>query len=346
MSTHKFGNIEEKKFDPKDKGDLQEYLVKHKILGKNDKILFSTLNENIYNTNFTNSFLGTIKLAYDQHVPLKLNPDKIWFSILSSLGIYINANSEEMRKLFVNHDGKKELVIDMIGSFQTMTEDTYKEFIELVTNLLDESINDKLKDWIIPSFSTTKDIDVFNSKIAFMNTMKSYFTYICNFKCGLSSITLDGTLKDYQDLVDKVKKLCEFKKDVLSEWTSTLLYVLEEFVNFKKGNINENFWQTICTYKSGGSGPAKHGGWFTVFSPFDKKGNYLLNSLKEIKKDNIFTMISESSFVGSEVCVPMLVKNDDGTVYDVTLYAGIAFTKYENKCLEPVSDMAIIHNIK
>ena len=58
-----------------------------------------------------NGFVDSVVLAYNRHHHLVIRPEDIWFSILSQLNLYINANSEELRHMFVAHEGKKELVL-------------------------------------------------------------------------------------------------------------------------------------------------------------------------------------------------------------------------------------------
>ena len=42
-------------------------------------------------------------------------PDDVWVAILAQLSIYVNAHAEELRHLFVAHDGQKALSIE-VGS--------------------------------------------------------------------------------------------------------------------------------------------------------------------------------------------------------------------------------------
>jgi hypothetical protein len=225
-----------------------------------------------------------------------------------------------------------------------MTQEIYEKFIDLVTNKIDVIIKKELKDWICPDFSTTTKMDILNSQVVFMNTMKSFFTYYCKFKCGLSEVIMEGTEEDWSKLIEKIKKLKDFDDENLNEWSDTLVYVLEEFVNFKKGKVNEDFWQRICSYKHGGSDTPSHGGWFTVFNAFDSDGKYLLEPLKTIKENGKFALIKESKFSKCEVLVPIIVVNPDGEEFNVTLFSGIPYSQYDedNKCIQPVSEFAII----
>lgn len=62
-----------------------------------------------------NGFVDSAVFAYNYHHHLIIRPEDIWFSILSQLNFYINANAEELRHMFVAHEGKKELLLKVGG---------------------------------------------------------------------------------------------------------------------------------------------------------------------------------------------------------------------------------------
>ena len=45
--------------------------------------------------------------AYINHYPIRIKPDDIWLLIIQAFSNHVNANSEELRKYFVDFDGKK-----------------------------------------------------------------------------------------------------------------------------------------------------------------------------------------------------------------------------------------------
>jgi hypothetical protein len=49
-------------------------------------------------------------LAYALHGDLVVSPDDIWLAIAMSFGEYVNKNAEDLRKKFVDHEGKKEII--------------------------------------------------------------------------------------------------------------------------------------------------------------------------------------------------------------------------------------------
>jgi hypothetical protein len=51
--------------------------------------------------------------AYSGHYHLILRADDVWLAILTRLSLYINANAETLRNVFVSHEGKKEGFVNM-----------------------------------------------------------------------------------------------------------------------------------------------------------------------------------------------------------------------------------------
>ena len=50
--------------------------------------------------------------AHTNHYPLRITPDDIWLLIVQAFSNHVNANYQELRKYFVDFNGKKELIID------------------------------------------------------------------------------------------------------------------------------------------------------------------------------------------------------------------------------------------
>jgi hypothetical protein len=53
--------------------------------------------------------------AYNSHEDIVLSPDDIWLMICIYFSQYINENAEQLRTLFVDHNGRKRLTIEQIG---------------------------------------------------------------------------------------------------------------------------------------------------------------------------------------------------------------------------------------
>lgn len=84
---------------------------------KDDHIIQSSFEEDINEDSpalsARNGFVNGAVLAYNHHHHLIIRPEDIWFSILGQLNLYINANAEELRHMFVAHEGKKKLDLEV-----------------------------------------------------------------------------------------------------------------------------------------------------------------------------------------------------------------------------------------
>ena len=67
-------------------------------------------NEKMYRFG-AHGFLEMLSYAYDNHLPVCIYPGDIKIIIEQAFSKYVNDNSESMRELFVNHEGKKELFV-------------------------------------------------------------------------------------------------------------------------------------------------------------------------------------------------------------------------------------------
>jgi len=135
------------------------------------------------------------------------------------------------------------------------------EFGNLAKRMVNEQIAKNIKDpsiadWLIPKFSTTTENDHIVASVTMMATLQKYFGYKFSLECGLPSITLLGSVDDWKLLRSKVDCLLEFdtKDGLMKKWLELLTVVLNEFVETKCVD-NMEFWDRICHYSGGGSGP-------------------------------------------------------------------------------------------
>ena len=132
--------------------------------------------------------------AYNMHHNLVIRPEDVWFAILSQLSLYINKNLKELRDHFVSHKGKKELIVKTIGTRFTVD---FGYLAKQMTILIGRNVVDpKLRQWIMPDFSTTKDTDRVIGAILMMGAKQKYFSYRMCCMCGIPSVTLLGTKED------------------------------------------------------------------------------------------------------------------------------------------------------
>ncbi len=56
--------------------------------------------------------------AYNSHEDIVLSPDDIWLMICIYFSQYVNENTEQLRTIFVDHDGRKRLTVVQTGMIE------------------------------------------------------------------------------------------------------------------------------------------------------------------------------------------------------------------------------------
>tara|TARA_Y100000590_G_scaffold470551_1_gene666263 strand:- start:7810 stop:8832 length:1023 start_codon:yes stop_codon:yes gene_type:complete len=266
-----------------------------------------------------NGLLSTLSIAYSHHVPVRIRPDDIWHSIVSSFGYYVSTHAEEMRAYFVRHEGKIELIASSVN---------VEGLIHQFGALIEKNTHSVLQKWIVPEFSTTRPIDQAVAKVQMMSAMQEYFEFRGYLCCGLSEVILEGTLEDWNDLRARAQRLSEFG-EVFKQWQEVLVPVLDQFIDAYQGRVDEDFWQRMVTSERLGSGSNRFlKGWFLVFSPFNAKGEYHLNSLREINKTHIYGRVDDRDIIDSTLSVPVKLETLDRESFSTVFSAGLMGPAY------------------
>ena len=170
------------------------------------------------------------------------------------------------------HEGKKELVLFIPPT--TLQGIDWDAAGAGMADLLDENLVDKdLKNWIIPSFSSTTMVDKTVSAMLMMASMKSYFEYTFMMLCGIPSVTLQGTKQDWIDIQTRLLKLDSWD-DKTRAWHGMLKPVIGKFIAAFDGEVDTDFWGHIAHPQFMGSGAHTLGGWITAFCAFTEKGKF------------------------------------------------------------------------
>ncbi|KAK7955333.1 CFEM domain family protein [Apiospora saccharicola] len=220
-----------------------------------------------------NGFVWAAYHAYCTHHHLVLRPEDIWFAILTQLSFYINAHAEDLRSLFVAHEGQKKLVVRDYNHVGSTTD--YGRMAQEMTHRIQEHVVDPgLRDWILPSFSTTTDTDKVVGSILFMGVMQKYFTYCFMTLCGIPSVTLMGEIDDWKDILARLDKMDQIGAEP-AHFATMLRAVVRMFVrSFEQPAAAEvvDFWDKIAYHHGASSGSDYLSGWITAFCFWDEKG--------------------------------------------------------------------------
>ena len=274
--------------------------------------------------------------AYFDHCPIKVSPNIIWQLILNLFSKYVNDYSEELRNIFVNFEGKKDIECIRIGKFK----DVYKyedDLIDEFCKRISENIGTELTDILTPNFTTSTKESIIAGKVSIMSTFKKYFNYrIGMVSCGIPYILLEGNLEDWKKILEKLKSLskCGFSTKKIEE-------DIIEIINTKEGKINLDFWRKIIMETKGTITEVKDcmdvevereliTGWILDF--YNKT---------QVKKDDLKNLKEEV------ISAPVTVKEvETGETRPAVIYAGIRDLKQDPNTfiVEPIVNYCFSFN--
>ncbi|KAJ7059451.1 hypothetical protein C8F01DRAFT_1144704 [Mycena amicta] len=280
----------------------------------------------------SNGFVSTVFKAYAQHHALIVRPDDVWLAILSQFNFFVNGNAEALRKSFVAHEGKRTLSISGPSPH-------YGEMARKMADLIHENVVDPyLRDWAIPSFTTTTDTDRTVASVLLMATLSQYFDYEFYIICGIPRITIEGTREDWLLILQRLEKLKEYGVETIA-WYHLLRPVIAHFVAAfdpsERGKPeHKEFWRRVAHQEPKDDycgAPQYISGWLNAFNAFNQDGKWMGH---ELKNDSIITSIPPSSLPADEFWHSYLADphiasrklNPDALFLDGTPFHKIALT--------------------
>ncbi|KAG5993266.1 hypothetical protein E4U43_003555 [Claviceps pusilla] len=236
----------------------------------------------------SDSFVRGSIVAWANHQSLVLRPDVIWFEILAQLNFYMTANAESLRHLFVDFEGKEEIVVQeaswhaVIASFGGAIQRLVK--------------TDWLLDWVTPGFSTSTENDNMTATVLTMGLMQHYFEFAGVIFCGIPSVTLLGRREDWVKLHEKLDRLAEWGAEP-TQYANNLRPILGRFVRTwdePNSPATRSFWEQIVRAKQQLTcgGPTKYDitGWITGFAHWREDGRLIRNGIGWSDEGNVTTL--------------------------------------------------------
>src|SRR5262245_27671313 len=147
---------------------------------------------------------GAVHLAFSEHRPLRLTPDHIWLTIAQGFAHHINNNAETLRPRLVGFQGKMVLQVtthELAGP---------EDWAQVITNWAEDIgdfISQVLRQTMPCDFTTTTPAARIASQIVMMDAFQRFFDYRVRCICGIPSITLAGTVEDWQRVLSRVRRL-------------------------------------------------------------------------------------------------------------------------------------------
>lgn len=309
-----------------------ELAVSDLLAKKNGKVLMTTspTSGKVARPQLRHSFLSALYTAYSDHYRLEIRPDDVWLTIMLTFADYVDNHAEQLRKMFVQHDGKVQLLVDCgTASFSSVD---WNWAVGKFSDLINQNTQPGVRDWAEPKFSTTTPTDSLIARVALMGALKNYFAYGCYTRCGFPEIVLRGTPADWMLLSSKIAKFQEIGSVTglhdLTSWYMLLNRVVAKFAAaVTVGEVDRDFWMSAID-RSSGSGKDTISGWSLVFTPF-KKGQWNLRPLNNIATGWHFGDIETSELVNARSVEVPVKFNDNGTMHDVYLCAGAYVNAFE-----------------
>ena len=281
-------------------------------------------------------FVTGLYEAYGLHCPVRFSPDDFWYLIVQDFNNYVNFNAEKLRSKLVSHEGKKKLeaVIKGKSTIEELTGEDFKEAINQLVDKIPEFIKDmSLVEKMTPVFSTSTQDNLYVKKLNVMSTLKEYFDYRMNlYGCGFPSITLTGTVADWEKIVTNLDEL--IKIDPLLE---DIRPIMKKILDSKKGNVDKDFWRTMLKKKPiltpqycsaaylGDENEDYISGWILKFFNYY---NWEEQKVKEVSVKEIHRL------PGQVFQVPFILKDDFGKEYNMKFAGGLMGMKQDPKTRE------------
>ena len=242
--------------------------------------------QKLANINSNVPLLNGFYTAHCNHYPIRIKPDDIWLLIVQAFSNHVNANSEKLRHLFVDFDGKKKLIVEYeLSSIEEVDRKVLENFSEQINEKMKKYLGEELVNVLTPSFSTTTYDSKIIGKISIMGAFKKYFDYemdLCG--CGVPYIILEGTAQDYRDIISKAKELIKYE---FSWYINRIIPHIEKMAEAKEGKIDVNHFKNmiqkkeVTEYEYGPSGMEKYAvkydyisGWILQFFAYYKEIGY------------------------------------------------------------------------
>lgn len=223
------------------------------------------------------------------------------------------------------------------------TEDDWDGIIDECVEQIGDNIGKETVSNLQSDFTTTNAATLLASQASIMSAMKHYFKYeVLMGGCGVSSITLEGNLEDWEKIKSKLEYLSKF---ALKWWTKHLIPIIDKIIQTKKyftknKKINSDlieFWKKMIRVKSEEYQPDMIDGWIIKFIP----------NLGD-DKPKLYEILNEQCVPDEILSCPLKIiedlSNGFKTEYECDIASGFYGMIQDKKtlCVKPVIGYAIV----
>lgn len=254
----------------------------------------------------------SVLTAYNNHWNLRTSPEDWWFCVTRRVAIAVDKNSKKdaVRKMFVDHDGKKTLQVNVPSS--TIYGIDYNWFFNEMSKKISENVKvPEYVDAVTADFSVTSPVQKIVSQITLMSSLQEFFEFKCMLLCGIPSVEMIGSEEDWLKLQSKLKVLRTLLEPVendiglTAEWWSLVENAFCKLLATYRGEPDKDWWSRIVTKTPFGSGgQCSFGGWIIRFMEGSESLDF-------------------DDFSGGLVTVPLTIADPSGVEDTAALVAGM-----------------------
>jgi hypothetical protein len=132
--------------------------------------------EGMVHCHLDNGFFSTVLAAYNNHWKLRTAPDDWWYCVIKRVALAIdnNAGKKSVRQMFVDHEGKKSLVVDV--STPCIYDVDYDEFFQKISEQIVQNVKvPSYVDTVTADFTTTTPAMKIASQITVMSSLQVHY---------------------------------------------------------------------------------------------------------------------------------------------------------------------------
>ena len=193
--------------------------------------------------------VSAVGRAFAEHRPLVLSPDAIWLTIGQGVAqhLRLSAPPGPRQRIDVAHPGPRPADAA-----------SWAGFAEAFSARIDGT------EFFACDFSTSTGVERVAGRVVGLDAYSPYFSLWLWFVCGIPSVTLTGTVADWQRIRDRLGELDRFG---LGTWRASLVPIADQFVRAAAGDADLAFWQRIYS-PADAYGGTKITGWVARFFPY------------------------------------------------------------------------------
>lgn len=206
--------------------------------------------------NGVHPLLSAVGQAFAEHRPLILSPDAVWLTIAQGVAQHVRLHAEELRSRLVEHPGRKRII--------AMVDEPMPQDWQHVVAQWTKQLPSEAADLFDCDFSTSTDVERIAARVVMLEAYSPYFSAWLICVCGIPSITLTGTVQDWQTIRARVDRLTDFGVET---WQRSLAPIMDQFVRAAGGDVDTAFWQRIYNPVDAYGGRVVTG-WAARFYPY------------------------------------------------------------------------------